>query len=426
MSNFGVAINSVISSPLNVVFISLIAVIFVFGLTKRRESKSQFVSSLPSMLISLGILGTFSGIFVGLLGFNENDISGSIPVLLGGMKTAFFTSLCGMASSIILKSYYSSYGDREDSPSDDPIESLQNIEKAIVSCFRSDEEYSLVSQVKLIRQELIDSRRETKESFEKFADQFSKMASESMVQELQSVVDKFNVMLSDLVGESFKELTKSVNELNRWQGEHKILIDQSFSKLGDNIDQVESLLHTLAEATANIKTLDPELQSIATKLNSITASTQEIEKHSNSLATQSSILQESMTAIREVGTEAAKVIPTIAQRMNEITNDIRELQSTTSKFVENITKRTNENLNNFITQSEETQRSTTEFVAKQIQAHETHIANIEESLEKELTQSLNSLTGSLASLSEKFVSDYLPLTDRLKEVVRIAEGARAN
>jgi uncharacterized protein YukE len=53
---------------------------------------------------------------------------------------------------------------------------------------------------------------------------------------------------------------------------------------------------------------------------------------------------------------------------------------------------------------------------------ERQVGILEESLEAELTQSLNTLGIQLASLSEKFVSDYSPLTDKLQRLVRVAEA----
>jgi hypothetical protein len=46
---------------------------------------------------------------------------------------------------------------------------------------------------------------------------------------------------------------------------------------------------------------------------------------------------------------------------------------------------------------------------------------LDAALSEELKKSLEALGGQLAALSEKFVSDYMPLTERLREVVRIAE-----
>ena len=57
---------------------------------------------------------------------------------------------------------------------------------------------------------------------------------------------------------------------------------------------------------------------------------------------------------------------------------------------------------------------------------ESNIRRVEESLEKELTKSLESLAGVLTQLSNKFCSDYLPLTERLRDVLKMAEQVSNN
>jgi len=57
--------------------------------------------SIPTVFTTLGILGTFVGIYFGLQKFDVNDITGSIPTLLDGLKTAFTTSILGISLSLI-------------------------------------------------------------------------------------------------------------------------------------------------------------------------------------------------------------------------------------------------------------------------------------------------------------------------------------
>lgn len=61
------------------------------------------VDAYPSIVSTLGVFGTFLGITIGLTGFDVNDLTRSIPILLGGLKTAFYTSLCGMGGSLLLR-----------------------------------------------------------------------------------------------------------------------------------------------------------------------------------------------------------------------------------------------------------------------------------------------------------------------------------
>lgn len=99
---------------INVVTIIACLVIFIIAVAfyiyiKRREksyreilAKRLWIEQMPSMVSTLGVLGTFLGITIGLLHFNTDDLDTSIPLLLSGLKTAFLTSLLGMLGSLIL------------------------------------------------------------------------------------------------------------------------------------------------------------------------------------------------------------------------------------------------------------------------------------------------------------------------------------
>ena len=63
----------------------------------------------------------------------------------------------------------------------------------------------------------------------------------------------------------------------------------------------------------------------------------------------------------------------------------------------------------------------TDIHAKQT---EKSIELIQKNLQTVLSRSLTSLAGQLASLSNKFAEDYTPLTNQLREIVRIAERVR--
>ena len=49
----------------------------------------------PTILTTTGILATFVGVAIGLLDLDAKDVQGSLPQLLGGLKTAFFASVAG-------------------------------------------------------------------------------------------------------------------------------------------------------------------------------------------------------------------------------------------------------------------------------------------------------------------------------------------
>lgn len=80
--------------------------------------KKKWVDQLPSIISTLGVLGTFLGITRGLMAFDTADLDKSIPILLEGLKTAFFTSLLGMSGSLMLNRIVSTKFDRQPEGSD--------------------------------------------------------------------------------------------------------------------------------------------------------------------------------------------------------------------------------------------------------------------------------------------------------------------
>lgn len=57
--------------------------------------------TIPNVFTTIGILGTFVGIYFGLRYFDVNNITESIPTLLEGLKTAFTTSIWGISLSLV-------------------------------------------------------------------------------------------------------------------------------------------------------------------------------------------------------------------------------------------------------------------------------------------------------------------------------------
>ena len=440
----------------------------LFAITNKFSSVRTFI---PSFIATLGIFGTFLGIFLGLSHFDSNNISASIPELLDGMKIAFFTSLIGMFGSVMLKFSYSFVEDLKSKGSADPLICLQNIEVSsqnvtksiselndtLKSCFKSDEEYSLVSQVKLIRQELIDSRRETKETFIDFSEKFSKMASESIVEELKKVVDKFNAMLNDLVLQSFKDLKKSTEQLNAWQTDYKDTIHKNQENLTEILEHIVVLNNIFDETFKKIDALSTRFDSIDGSLSAISMSGKDLDKHSENLKNQNKLLETSINAIKDAGEKASEVVPTISTKIDEIIEQIKKLQINSDEFVIKTTNTLSENatkiselskkqienmevsLNTFFKESSEhissLQESSNKFVenstntlsstASEIsEAAKKQIEEIETALEKELTESLKTFAGAMVQLSQRFTSDYMPLTEKLRDLVRIAEKVR--
>ena len=88
------AFTDVLFDPINMIFVVIIFVLAFLDVKTGKDFKGQ--------IVSVGVLGTFVGIFIGLQGFNPADIINSVNEILVGLKTAFFTSIVGMGVATIL------------------------------------------------------------------------------------------------------------------------------------------------------------------------------------------------------------------------------------------------------------------------------------------------------------------------------------
>lgn len=72
------------------------------------RSWQTLVTQIPGTLTALGLLGTFVGLITGIsnIGFSSVEAAlGSIEVLLGGIRTAFYTSVIGVIFSILFNMF---------------------------------------------------------------------------------------------------------------------------------------------------------------------------------------------------------------------------------------------------------------------------------------------------------------------------------
>ena len=81
-----------------ITLIIVASILVLFFISMKKNAKRNFKNE----IVSLGVLGTFLGIAIGLFYFDVTNIKTSLPLLLEGLKTAFITSGAGIFFSIII------------------------------------------------------------------------------------------------------------------------------------------------------------------------------------------------------------------------------------------------------------------------------------------------------------------------------------
>ena len=211
------------------------------------NKKRRWIEQLPSLISTLGVLGTFLGITIGLLAFNEGDLTQSIPELLNGMKTAFFTSLAGMIGSLFISRYVNRLYDEQDNG----VSDINQAAREIVNAVNEMNTVNNTTMNMLIEQNITQTQNQT-------------VFYTSVNTVLNNIYSKFNNTDSNLSSlllhsQSNSTLLTTIKEKIENQKE-------DISKLNDLIENVENILGNIEEFTekqtnaiANISKTSEEL-----------------------------------------------------------------------------------------------------------------------------------------------------------------------
>jgi len=320
-------------------FLWLILVVFAIAFYQASKGRhSRFLEYAPTLMTSLGILGTFVGIVIGLLHFDTNAIDASIPKLLAGLKTAFITSIAGMFAALLFNSvdawWFAPKRDngvnREVTPKDihaalkDQLSAMEKINQSLAGT----EEGSLVGQLKFLRQDVthFQKQHETKQGefadklwkeLQGFAEMLSQTATAEIIKALEEVIRDFNNKLGEQFGENFKRLDESVKKLVDWQIEYKNQVE----KMGEQYQQsVDSLVHTRT-AVAGIWEECKEIPLAMAELKSVLEVNQhqiaELQRHLEAFVLMRQRAEEAVPAIREKLEQIGEQMQSGAVALNE-------------------------------------------------------------------------------------------------------------
>ncbi len=412
-------ISAVLGDPVTVLIVAVNIAATVYFL-KRFDRFA--VSHGPEILTTIGIFGCFLGIALAMLHFDARNVSASVPQLLEGVKTAFWASVSGVAGALALRVRHKfqkepiqqSDGAPKASNLDDLVLAVQALQKSIAG----NDDGTLLTQLKLMRQEQNDQSIALRRSFDEFARKMAEDGSKALIEALKEVIADFNAQINEQFGENFKELNRAVGELVIWQRQYK-----------DELDKLQAVQQQSAE---DLRSATASFNQLAEKSGGFVEAASSLEALIRSIAEQYQLIQQSEQALHTVLVEMKDVAPQFAQKLDELAVSLRsgvtQVQSDVSEVVRNLgtqTQTSNAELKQLLVDTlKKSQTDVNEQLLRGLEIMRESVMTLDKGLQDELTKSLETLGRQLASLSEKFVSDYGPLTDRLREVVRLAGTAR--
>ena len=297
-----------------IIFGILVAYILYFFLKEKQYSKESVLGNIAS---TIGVLGTFVGISIGLWKFNPNDITSSVPLLLSGMKIAFATSIIGMAASIFMK--YIALKNEDEENIDDIMELFN----------------TMIAESRNVNNTLIENQKQTENVLNKVSEIWASHQ-ENLTVELKSEIASLNnntiskqeELIGEFkkLGECFTLLNSGVNNLLTWQENYKETIENTTKEL-------ETVIQTIHNADESIESISKNSSLIKENNENLSEVLKEINKTQN-------VIIDSNKSIIEISNTAKESIPQINEHFTNIDNRTKEttayLQTLISENINNI------------------------------------------------------------------------------------------
>lgn len=308
------------------------------------------LNQVPGLLTGLGILGTFIGLSIGLQHFNTGttaQMTESIEPLMNGIKVAFHTSIFGMVFSLTFNAIYK----RKLYEGESAVQEFSQAFKKFVLpdtenngmnqliSLQADQLTAMDRMYERVAEELGKIIEPQFDRLNKSVSEFETIMVRNETEAIRQIVDTFITEMNSSLGNSFYQLSESVNEQYRSQKETADLMTTLLNKTGSSTEtlqninkETERLVTTLNSYTASIQTIQNELQRTLTSLANEDKSVHDlIMQEKNMLFEQGNLISEFKRSISEIGKYSADTNERMGDALEEITNGIDYMKKLTDK-----------------------------------------------------------------------------------------------
>ena len=400
-------------------FLNIMGGLFAIGLLGALNiwGKSNFLnnlsSSVPQFLISIGILGTFYGIFIGLIEFNAAKINESILNLIDGLKLAFITSIMGIGSAIVLRIVRQVVPKKQEEKEEVTAEDIHYQLTELINAINSDSDTSLGSQIQKMSLETNDNLNNLNKSFTEFAEKMAENNTKSLIEAIEQVMKDFNTKINEQIGDNFKRLNEGVEKLVVWQDNYK--------------NQMAEMIEQFTTASQGIETAKENLVQIADKMENLPKAAEDMKTLIETTQAQINDLGDKMSAFVEMKDKATNVMPDIEKKLSEMSDNVANLVTQMVTNLNTSSVNLQENVQKQLQDMQTASNTFNDFLKEAIRESTDNlngqIKKLDEAMQEELSRVMKLMSDRLVSLSNKFVEDYTPLTERLKQIVNISRNS---
>ncbi len=395
---------------------------FGYDILIHRMGYRQVMDIGAGVCVSIGVLGTFIGLSVGLTDLNVGNTDAlrtGIDSLLAGMKVAFYTSVFGVVLSILwialdrlfssrIESQIDWHAERMDYllSTDDEELFLNRLEK--ISKSQADHLKTLLTDaLEKVMQPMVttiqQSNSHVQDAFGKLNDQFGSLQDGISVQTklLESQLELTKQSGADIANTLVEQVTggteKSLNDFSTLIKDTKSMQQQMMATVEQIVTNFTATEAKQQETTMQTERIFNQFEKISTELDQMKDSYKSTSDHMNQLGSTIQSIQQLSNDQLPIQQEVMNSNKMLAEKYEKVTEGF-------TQFSENIEKRYDEMLGQLIQFSSEMSKTYRDMTTK-----------FSESLNKQV-HSLTESDRLLASVKE-VVATLTPIAPELKEVV---------
>ena len=392
---------------------AMLAALFVLGLISEK-----FRRIAPALMTSLGILGTFCGIFVALhpLDFSADAINDSVKKLLNGMTIAFVTSLYGIFAAVLFRivSVPLSFFLRRVTGAKPPVpeeqrEILKKLEE-IKQAIAGEGDSSIATQI-------IKLRDDNREGFKKL-DGLSETIRGALVENLQTLTTEIRDIIGKQLGESLQKLIREIEDalirkfgetfvqfndatqaLKKWQEDHRSQVEQ----LTAAFDQTAKGMASIVEGCEKIPQTMLQLQEV---VGTAHLTVESLNRQVEAFAGMRQQAEESFPVIKQHLDKIGDDLAASAKSFEGLENTIQATFSNMEQESKAVAEKTAQSMRGMaesMNAAFQYAEQETRKIAQQHSENVTHIiANMRQTMENAQSESASKVTGIVEKVTEQF------------------------
>ena len=253
--------------------------------------RGSLSDAVPSVLVSIGFLGTLIGLAQGLSGFNMSDseaVMGSIVTLIPGMRYAFMTSIFGVVGSVVftlitravhgstentLRAFYGAMSRHAGVLSVDPMTQVaiyQQEQTMLIKKLSEDLSGKLTENIAQAVGQAVEPLNQNLKNF-------VSVNTREQMRFLDAVVTRFIDRMDDMLGGQMKRLSRAMEDAARYQEDSLSSVRASLAETGEMLsssrevtriadDMVRTNAEYIRDLRENQKQTDAAFQRVASSV----------------------------------------------------------------------------------------------------------------------------------------------------------------